>query len=111
QVKVSVANNQEQSQLNKASEDALHHRPQSHSTNYSPRDMKLHLPRNTASTSLPHDGSPPYKSVTSLTSLTLEVTSGPFEEDFAALPPNEDPLPPIEMNGIRPPVSEERRAA
>ncbi|XP_038174711.1 regulator of microtubule dynamics protein 2 isoform X2 [Arvicola amphibius] len=96
QVTLSIADGREHGQLNKDSEDALHHRSQS--TNYSPGDTRR-LSQNT-STSLSHDGLPsPYKDVNSL---IVEVTSGPFEEKgFAASPPDEDTASPIEMAEIR----------
>ncbi|XP_015862294.1 regulator of microtubule dynamics protein 2 isoform X3 [Peromyscus maniculatus bairdii] len=100
QVNVSVADGREHGQLTKDSEDALHLRPHSHSTNFSPSDLKQHLLQSITSTNLPKDGfSPVYKNVNSL---NLEVTSRPFEEEgFAALPPKEDRPPPIEMTGMR----------
>lgn len=102
QVNVSVADGREHGQLTKDSEDALHLRPHSHSTNFSPSDLKQHLLQSITSTNLPKDGfSPVYKNVNSL---NLEVTSRPFEEEgFAALPPKEDRPPPIEMTGMRSP--------
>lgn len=99
QVTLSIAGGREHGQLNKDSEDALHHRSQR--TNYSPGDTKR-LSQNNTSTSLPHDGlSSLYKDVNSL---IVEVTSGPFEEEgFAASPPDEDTVSPIEMAEVRSP--------
>ncbi|KAK7797943.1 hypothetical protein U0070_013719, partial [Myodes glareolus] len=96
QVTLSIADGREHGQLNKDSEDALHHRSQS--TNYSPGDTKR-LSQNRTSASLSHDELPSlYKDVNSL---IVEVTSGPFEEGFAASPPDEEETAsPIEMTEI-----------
>lgn len=98
QVTLSIADGREHGQLNKDSEDALHHRSQS--TNYSPGDTKR-LSQNRASSSLSHDELPSlYKDVNSL---IVQVTSGPFEEGFATSPPDEETASPIEMTEIRSP--------
>lgn len=99
QVTLSITDGREHGQLNKDSEDALHHRSQR--TNYSPGDTER-LSQNNTSTSLPHDGlSSLYKDVNSL---IVEVTSGPFEEEgFAASPPDEDTVSPVEMAEIKSP--------
>lgn len=98
QVTLSIADGREHGQLNKDSEDALHHRSQS--TNYSPGDTKR-LSQNRTSSSLSHDELPSlYKDVNSL---IVQVTSGPFEEGFATSPPDEETASPIEMTEIRSP--------
>lgn len=98
QVTLSIADGREHGQLNKDSEDALHHRSQS--TNSSPGDTRRLWHR--TSTSLSHDGLPSlYQDVNDV---IVEVTSGPFEEEgFAASPPDEDTASPIEMDEIRSP--------
>lgn len=102
QVNVSVADSQEHDQLNKDPEDALHHRSQSQSRNYSAAGLEQHLSQNRTSTSLLHDElSSLYQTVNSL---TVDVTSGSFrEESFATLPLDEDIPSPIEMAEIRSP--------
>ncbi|XP_021005079.1 regulator of microtubule dynamics protein 2 isoform X1 [Mus caroli] len=96
QVNVSVADNQEHGRLNKVSEDALHHRSQSQSGNYSPAGLEQHP----SSASLLQDElSSLYQTINSL---TVEVTSGSFEEESFATPPLDEDIPsPVEMDEIR----------
>lgn len=100
QVNVSVAESQEHGQPNKDLEDALHHRSQSQSRNYSAAGLEQHLSQNRTSTSLLHDElSSLYQTVNSL---TVDVNSGSYgEESFATLPLDEDIPSPIEMAEIR----------
>lgn len=102
QVNVSVADSQEHDQLNKDPEDALQHRSQSQSRNYSAAGLEQHLSQKRTSASLLHDElSSLYQTVNSL---TVEVNSGSFgEESFATLPLDEDIPSPIEMAEIRSP--------
>ncbi|XP_051033821.1 regulator of microtubule dynamics protein 2 isoform X2 [Phodopus roborovskii] len=78
------SSSREHSQLHKDSEDALHHRSQRHSTNYSPGGTEQLQSQNITS-------------ATDVNSIIVEVTSGPF----AASPSDEDTPSPIEMTGIR----------
>ncbi|XP_031211132.1 regulator of microtubule dynamics protein 2 isoform X2 [Mastomys coucha] len=98
QANVSVADNQEHDQLNKDSEDVLHRRSQSHSRNYSPDGLEHYL-SHIPSPSLLHDE---LSSLYQANSLTVEVTSGSFEDESFATPPlDEDLSSPIEMAEIR----------
>lgn len=102
QANISVADSQEQGQLNKDFEDALHHRSESQSRHHSPAGLEQHLSQNITSASLLQDElSSLYQTVNSL---TVEVTSGSFgEESFATSPLDEDIPSPIEMAEIRSP--------
>lgn len=100
EVNISLTENREDGQLNKDSEDALHHRSQSQSRDHSPTGIEQHLSQNITSASLLHEGfSSSYKNVNSL---TAEVTSGPFEEEnFPASSLNEDIPSPTDKPGTR----------
>ncbi|XP_029414251.1 regulator of microtubule dynamics protein 2 isoform X2 [Nannospalax galili] len=97
------ASSSEENQLNKDSEDALHHRSQSHSPNYHPAASQRLLSQNVAFSSFQNIGlSLPYKNADDFQAAQIEVTSGPFEqENFAAFPQDEDRPPPIEIAEIR----------
>ncbi|XP_051021769.1 regulator of microtubule dynamics protein 2 isoform X4 [Acomys russatus] len=96
---VSVADNSGNGHLSKDSDDALHHGSQSRSRDPSPADVEL-LSRNITSASLLHTRFPsPYKNISSL---TVEVTSGPFEEESFPASPFDEAIPsPVELNEIR----------
>lgn len=86
QTNISVADGPENGQLHTDSEDALHHRSQRHSKNYSPGDIEQLRSQNITSAA-------------DVNTIIVEVTSGPF----AASPPDEDTPSPIAMTGIRSP--------